>query len=99
MAKHSFVLHLHDLGVVLLLSNHQFLLLKEISESLDLHLGFLQFQLFLPSQRILLIKLVLQLTLSVGTAITNRLDVLFESPHLDLVVIIYLALLLKLLLQ
>lgn len=98
MSKHSFVFHLHYLGIVLLLSNHQFLLLKEIGESFDLHLSFLQFQFFLPSQRVLFIKLVLQLTLSVGTAITNRLDVLFEPSHLDLVVIIYLALLFKLLL-
>jgi len=77
MSKHCFVLHLHNLGVILFLDNHNALFLQLVGQSCDLHAALLARKLVLAALHEELIHLVLQHHFLVRTLM----------PHLDYIVL------------
>ena len=99
MAKHRFILHFHDLGVILLVTDHDFLLSHLVLDSFDLHLRLLKFKLVRASQRELFIKLLLKGNLPISAHLTYNVDVFDHFIHFKFILMVDISLLVKLFLQ
>ena len=99
MAKHRFILHFHDLGIVLLVSDHDFLLSHQVLDTLDLHLCLLKFKFVRASQRELFIKFLLKGNFSIRAHLTDYVDVFYHFIHFKFVLLVASSLLIKLFLQ
>ena len=99
MAKHRFILHFHDLGVILLVTDHDFLLSHLVLDSFDLHLRLLKFKLVRASQRELFIKLLLKGNFPISAHLTDNVDVFDHFIHFKFILMVDISLLVKLFLQ
>ena len=85
MAEHGLVLHLHDLRIVLLLPEPCLLFFDQTLQPCNLIAGLFELDLVCPAVRYLLIKLLLQVSLTVIVLLPKLLYVFNHFEHLTFV--------------
>lgn len=99
LAKHGVVLHLHNLCVVLLLHEHNALLLHLVCETGDLVICFLELKFVRTPLHQELVHFFLEDDLLVCAHVSELFHVFLQALHLKLVVLIDAAFLLQLALE